>query len=60
MYSCTKHYIAERIDKRMELYEYSAHELAKMYRNKEITVPQVIESIYKRIDEKDNQKVEGS
>jgi len=37
----------------MELYEYSAHELAKMYRNKEITVPQVIESIYKRIDEKE-------
>ena len=37
----------------MELYEYSAHELAKMYRNKEITVPSVVEAIYKRIEEKE-------
>ena len=37
----------------MELYEYSAHELAKMYRNKETTVVEVVESIYKRIEEKD-------
>ena len=35
----------------MELYEYSAYEIAKMYRNKEITVPEVISSIYKRIEE---------
>ena len=37
----------------MELYEYSAHELAKMYRNKETTVPSVVEAIYKRIEEKE-------
>ena len=37
----------------MELYEYTAHELAKMYRNKETTVTKVIESIYKRIEEKE-------
>jgi len=37
----------------MELYEYSAHELAKMYRNKETTVLEVVESIYKRIEEKE-------
>ena len=37
----------------MELYEYSAHELAKMYRNKETTVVDVINSIYKRIEEKE-------
>ncbi len=37
----------------MELYEYSAHELAKMYRNKEATVPEVINAIYKRIEEKE-------
>ena len=37
----------------MELYEYTAHELAKMYRNKETTVPEVVEAIYKRIEEKD-------
>ena len=37
----------------MELYEYTAHELAKMYRNKETTVPQVVEAIYKRIEEKE-------
>lgn len=37
----------------MELYEYTAHELAKMYRNKETTVPEVVEAIYKRIEEKE-------
>lgn len=37
----------------MELYEYSAHELAKMYRNGETTVTEVIESIYRRIEEKE-------
>ena len=37
----------------MELYEYTAHELAKMYRNKEVTVPEVVEAIYKRIEEKE-------
>jgi len=37
----------------MELYEYSAHELAKMYRNRETTVPEVINAIYKRIEEKE-------
>lgn len=37
----------------MELYEYSAHELARMYRNKETTVPEVINAMYKRIEEKE-------
>lgn len=35
----------------MELYEYTAHELARMYRAKETTVPEVIEAIYRRIEE---------
>lgn len=38
----------------MELYECSAHELAQKYRNKEITVPEVVNSIYKRIEEKES------
>ena len=38
----------------MELYEYTAHELAKMYRNKETTVPKVVESVFKRIEEKED------
>lgn len=37
----------------MELYKYTAHELSKMYRNKETTVPEVINAIYKRIEEKE-------
>lgn len=37
----------------MELYECSAHELADMYRNRKTTVPEVINSIYKRIEEKE-------
>lgn len=37
----------------MELYEYSAHELAEMYRNKKTTVPEVVNAIYKRIDDKE-------
>lgn len=37
----------------MELYEYSAHELAEMYRSKKITVPEVVNAIYKRIDDKE-------
>ena len=38
----------------MELYEYTAHELAKMYRNKETTVPKVVESVFKRIEERED------
>lgn len=38
----------------MELYEYTAHELAKMYRNKETTVPKVVEAVFKRIEEKED------
>ena len=38
----------------MELYEYTAHELAKMYRNKETTVTKVVESVFKRIEEKES------
>lgn len=35
----------------MELYEYTAHKLAEMYRNKETTVPEVVESVFRRIEE---------
>ena len=38
----------------MELYEYTVHELAKMYRNKETTVPKVVESVFKRIEERED------
>ncbi|MBQ7668576.1 MAG: Asp-tRNA(Asn)/Glu-tRNA(Gln) amidotransferase subunit GatA [Clostridia bacterium] len=38
----------------MELCELTAHELGKMLRNKEITVPQIVESVYKSIELKDN------
>lgn len=38
----------------MELYEYTAHELAKMYRNKETTVPKVVEAVFKRIEERED------
>jgi len=39
----------------MELCELTAHELAAKLRNKEITVPEIINSVYKRIEEKDNE-----
>lgn len=34
----------------MELCEYTAHELAEMYRSKKVTVREVVESIYKKIE----------
>ena len=35
----------------MELCEMTAHELAAKLRNKEITVPEIISSVYKRIEQ---------
>ena len=34
----------------MKLYEMTAHELAKMIRTKEVTVPQIVASVYENID----------
>ena len=39
----------------MELCELTAHELAKKLRNKEITVPEIVNSVYKKIEEKDGE-----
>ena len=37
----------------MELCEYTAHELAEMYRSKKVTVREVVESVYKKIEERE-------
>jgi len=37
----------------MELCEYTAHELAEMYRSKKVTVHEVVESVYKKIEERE-------
>jgi len=34
----------------VKLYEYTAHELAKMIRSKDVTVPQIVASVYDNID----------
>jgi len=39
----------------MELYELTAHELANKLRAKEITVPEKVNSVFKRIEEKDGE-----
>lgn len=38
----------------MELCEFTAHELSKKLREKEISVPDIVKSVYKRIDEKED------
>ena len=39
----------------MELCELTAHELARKLRTKEITVPEIVNSVYKKIEERDGE-----
>ena len=36
----------------MKLYEYTAHELAKMIRAKETTVPEIVANVFENIENK--------